>query len=116
MAALDASGSVAYFTFAKFGFILGYEPFNHHKTSQNIPCTHHVYSLYTLVLGKHNITCIQHVSCNSQNMLYTCFVSYIYVTALNGSLNKSLQIATTCILFIVSKELASSSGQIFRLR
>ena len=26
---LDASVSVAYFTFAKFGFILGYESFNH---------------------------------------------------------------------------------------
>ena len=46
-AALDASGSVAYFTFAKFGFILGYEPFNHHET-------YYVYYLYTLVLGKHN--------------------------------------------------------------
>ena len=33
MAALDASGNVAYFTFAKFGFILGYVTITkHHKT------------------------------------------------------------------------------------
>ena len=49
MVALDASRSVVDFTFAKFGFILGYVIIK--KTPQNIPCSytclHYLLYMYT---------------------------------------------------------------------